>query len=165
MHLPVIEDYSYLRNIRVPDGIFVSSKAGTRIDRFSYYSETNENYDHADDKAPSSSCYSHPMPPYYNHGTSISRPLSSSSSSSSTVLSARTRPPQLSPPPGVSANNQTFSLPRISALTINNNHNDRRPSFPHRHTVQNLPGHAPPPNYAPLSPEDRRVLNSFRIAL
>ncbi|KAJ8522250.1 hypothetical protein ONZ45_g1152 [Pleurotus djamor] len=46
--LPVIENYEYLRGIRVPPGVYVSSKAGARLDHMPTYPEENEDYGASD---------------------------------------------------------------------------------------------------------------------
>ncbi|KAF4568599.1 hypothetical protein EYR36_010611 [Pleurotus pulmonarius] len=42
--LPVIENYEYLRNVRVPPGIYVSSKAGARLDQMPAFPEEIDDY-------------------------------------------------------------------------------------------------------------------------
>lgn len=144
--LPVIENYDYLRNIHVPIGVFASSKAGARMDRFSYYPEIPYG---ADNDASYYEGHSNARSPRFSEN----RPLSSSSSSSSATTSTQNHRQSVSPPP---------RLPPLSNL----DYPDRRPPMPHRRTAPPIQSSRPPSTaYTPLSAEDRRVLNSFRVVL
>ncbi|KAH7882567.1 Gti1/Pac2 family-domain-containing protein [Phlebopus sp. FC_14] len=163
MRLPVIENYENLRGLRVPDGIFVSSKAnGVRNDRF-LYTDSRETYHSIDFSAqPGPSHY--PQQMRMSHEAPI-RPMSSASSSSSNPLSPAQRHPHPLPvqPQVQGSSHQGVSLPSISTLTSAFPHPDLPPSSNPSPSVRlNQPS---PSNYSPLSAEDRRVLNSFRVVL
>ncbi|KAG2344823.1 hypothetical protein BDR05DRAFT_881520 [Suillus weaverae] len=144
VRLPVIESYDYLRNLRVPGGIFVSSKAnGSRTDRFSYTTDG--------------------MEPHNSAGIPR-RPMSAAASSSSIPLSPtqhHPRPLQSSGAAMGPGRGET-SLPSISILTGLRNTSEFRP--PHSSQSVQL-GHPSPTTYIPLSAEDRRVLDSFKVVL
>ncbi|KIJ64210.1 hypothetical protein HYDPIDRAFT_28651 [Hydnomerulius pinastri MD-312] len=163
MRLPVVENYDYLHGLRVPEGIFVSSKAnGLRNDRYTY-TDSRESYSLTDFPA-------QPGPSHYSHQMTMSheapaRPMSSASSSSSGPLSPMQRHPHPLPAQSTTQrfSRQDLSLPSISTLTSPHNHPDLPPNSPASHTVRL--NHPSPTNYSPLSAEDRRVLNSFRVVL
>jgi len=138
MRLPVIENYEYLRNIRVPPGVYLSNKVlCTRPDRFSYYSDDSE-MNHEDKVSPPSlSAYPSPAP----------------SAKSSPVLGL----PRLFMP--VASQNRII-LPPISTMDSKGRTiiSTQQPSPPYT-----LP--SSPMNYTPLSPEDKRALDSFRVVL
>ncbi|RXW16862.1 hypothetical protein EST38_g8989 [Candolleomyces aberdarensis] len=137
IRLPVIENYDYLRNIRVPPGVYLSNKVlCTRTDRFSYYSDDCEiNQD--DTSPPGLSSY----PP-------------SPSAKASPALSL----PRLFMPV---SNQNRITLPPIS--TLDSKGRALAPSPPPPMSPYTLP--STPLNYTPLSPEDRRALDSFRVCL
>ncbi|KAF9241298.1 Gti1/Pac2 family-domain-containing protein [Melanogaster broomeanus] len=94
MRLPVIENYDYLRNLRVPAGIFVSSKAnGLRNDRYSY-TDSGASYYPTD---------------------ALTRPMSSASSATSSPLSPIQRHPMDSDTQRPQS--RDVSLPNISSVT------------------------------------------------
>jgi hypothetical protein len=146
--LPVIENYDYLRNIHVPHGVFLNSKIlSTRTDRFAQYSDENEIYD--DPAEPNSvSPDDCPIP---------------SGSPMSSMPSSPSYPPRhhRSLPSSFSREgSQRISLPPISTLGPT----ARRPSFNHPHRG-GPSADSGSPVYLPLSTEDRRVLDSFRVIL
>ncbi|KAF9462804.1 Gti1/Pac2 family-domain-containing protein [Collybia nuda] len=133
--LPVIENYDYLRNIRVPHGVFLNSKIlNTRADRFSQYSDENDVYDDSTESARLSP---------YEYPTALGSPTHH-----------RSLPSSFSREGG-----QKISLPPISSLE----NSTRRPPLPHARSSG--PSTSGPTTYAPLSTEDRRVLDSFRVVL
>ncbi|KIJ13014.1 hypothetical protein PAXINDRAFT_38769, partial [Paxillus involutus ATCC 200175] len=137
MRLPVVENYDYLRSLRVPEGVFVSSKAnGIRNDRYSY-ADSRESYNGPMSSASSSA--SNPLSPMQRHPVSLS------------AQSATQRP------------YRDVSLPSISSLTSSHSHPNPPPSLHGSQPVRL--NHPAPTNYSPLSSEDRRVLNSFRVVL
>ncbi|KAF6756187.1 Gti1/Pac2 family-domain-containing protein [Ephemerocybe angulata] len=137
IHLPTIERYDYLRNVRVPPGVYLSNKVlCTRTDRFSYYSDESEM--HHDDGAASPPCLS----PY---------PSPSPCAKSSPVISL----PRLFMPV---SNPNRITLPPISTLDSKGRVSSPQPLSPY--PLQSSPG-----NYTPLSPEDKRALDSFRVLL
>lgn len=158
VRLPVIESYDYLRNLRVPGGIFVSSKAnGSRTDRFSYTTDGMEPYNSAG--------HGRGYPSQYSMVQGIPRgPMSPASSSSSIPLSPTQHHPR--PLPSSSAamepGRAETSLPSISILTgLRDTPESRQP---HSSPSVQL-GRPSPTTYSPLSAEDRRVLNSFKVVL
>lgn len=158
VRLPVIESYDYLRNLRVPCGIFVSSKAnGSRTDRFSYTTDGMEPYD--------STGHVRGYPSQHSMLQAIpQRPMSSASSSSSMLLSPTQHHPRSPPSSGaaIGPRRAETSLPSISILT-----NLRGPpEFRQPHSPQSVRlGNPSPTTYSPLSAEDRRVLSSFKVVL
>lgn len=156
--LPVIESYDYLRNLKVPGGVFVSSKAnGSRTDRFSYTSDGMEPYNSAG--------HLHGHTSQHSMLQGIPRsPMSSSSSSSSMPLSPTKHHSRPLPSPGaaIGPGRAETSLPSISILTGLRN----PPEFRQHHPSQSAQlGHPSTTTYTPLSAEDRRVLNRFKVVL
>lgn len=162
LRLPVIENYDYLRNLRVPEGIFVSSKAnGARNDR---YSTTSSREDHTLAEFPVQPNLAH----HLQHPTShevVSRPISSLSPSPSNPLSPTHRHPYspLAQSTTPRSHPHDISLPGIAAITSPHAHLDP-PSASHASypVCLNQPS---PSKYSPLSAEDKRVLSSFRVVL
>ncbi|OJA11068.1 hypothetical protein AZE42_06927 [Rhizopogon vesiculosus] len=157
VRLPVVESYEYLRNIRVPGGIFVSSKAsGSRIDRFCYTTDGMEPYESTD--------HMHGGPSQHSHLREIpGRPLSPASSSSIPLSPTQRIPrPLLASTTGMRSVHTAMPLPSISTLTGLHD----APEFQQSHSSQSVQlGHPSPTSYSPLSAEDRRVLNSFKVVL
>ncbi|KII83771.1 hypothetical protein PLICRDRAFT_58224 [Plicaturopsis crispa FD-325 SS-3] len=150
-HLPVVDNYEYLRNIRVPVGVFVSSKANSpkllpcNRDRGAYYNEAPP-YD--EDQLPLR------LPPLHNitSGT-IS---SSSSSSSSPHMSHDSHASYFSPHQPAHSSSSHRSVAASGPPT---------PSH-HPYSDNSITLNQPTAsNYTPLSPEDRRVLSKFRVVL
>lgn len=132
--LPVIENYEYLRNIRVSPGIYLSSKVlCTRSDRFSYYSDDAE-------QGP----YDHSSPPPYAPSSPPTSPSSHHGPSSPVTL------PRLFMP---SSTQNRITLPPITTLDGKGR------------VIAPWGSNSSPLNYTPLSPEDKRALESFRIVL
>lgn len=145
--LPVIENYDYLRSLRIPDGIFISNKGPyRRIDPFPCDPDEDE-------LSVYSASSSRPAMP--------GRTTSTSSSSSSTAMPSPQYP---SPPP---TRNQPYSphasLPRLSTVVpMYDGHKTPLDASPQSAS----PGaHGHGLAYTPLSAEDRRVLNAFRVVL
>ncbi|KAH0834205.1 Gti1/Pac2 family-domain-containing protein [Lanmaoa asiatica] len=164
LRLPVIEKYDYLRNLRVPEGIFVSSKAnGVRSDRYST-TDSTDGYTLAEFPAqPDLTHYSqHPM----SHEVPY-RHMSSVSPTPSSPLSPMHRHPYS--PLAQSTTPRPYphdtSLPSIATLTSPHGHPppDHPPTSHTPHPVRL--NHPSPSNYSPLSAEDKRVLGSFRVVL
>lgn len=140
IHLPTIERYEYLRNIRVPPGVYLSSKVlCARTDRFSYYSDESELHheDHHCSSPPGRSPYASPSPP-------------------AKATSAVSLPRLFMPV----SNQNRITLPPIS--TLDSKGRTMAPSPPPLSPYL-LP--SSPLNYTPLSPEDKRALDSFRVSL
>ncbi|KAK7455815.1 hypothetical protein VKT23_010849 [Stygiomarasmius scandens] len=139
--LPVIEDYDYLRRIRVPPGIFQNSKSpGARLDADGHLDDADGDqditlYDHRYSEIPRSPSRSSPYYP-------------------------SSYPPPLSPPLA-GDRSQRVALPPLSALGCY----PERPRLVHAHSTPRENKKVHPDMYAPLSTEDRRALGSFRIGL
>ncbi|KAG6377919.1 Gti1/Pac2 family-domain-containing protein [Boletus reticuloceps] len=159
LRLPVIESYDYFRNLCVPEGILASSKAnGARTDRFSVI-DSREGYAIAD----------FPAQPYLAHYPQHAKSHEVPSSPMSSVPSSPLSPTLCHPysPPAQAATSLPYphdtTLPSIASLTSPRAHPDVPPNSRGSQLVRlSQPS---PSNYSPLSAEDRRVLNSFRVVL
>ncbi|KAI0944250.1 hypothetical protein AcW1_002005 [Taiwanofungus camphoratus] len=157
--LPVVDNYEYLRNLRVPEGIFVSPRGNTtRVGRSLSFTDGHEPSYHDDHSQWDSPPWSLPSPSSSHEESAIDRPLSSSSSSSSSTAlttssqSTVSRHPSNGPSPS--------SLPRLSnVLPVHH----LSPPLSHKHVPPVLGSSNT--TYTPLTSEDRRALNSFRIVL
>ncbi|EMD32701.1 hypothetical protein CERSUDRAFT_68437 [Gelatoporia subvermispora B] len=155
--LPVVENYEYLRNLRIPEGIYASTKGNlTRISTVMNAGEGHEdsqlNTNHSDwGPAP----WSLPSPSGTDSRTS-DRPLSSCSSSSTSTILHSSRPYAVSRRPSTPSTPST--LPRLATLIPANT----IPAHTQTSVSSSGPSHT---SYSPLTPEDRRALNSFRVIL
>jgi len=149
MRLPVIESYDYLGRLKVPQGVYVSSKAnGLRSEQMLYA-------DWIDIRtiAPSPALDS----------TDHSQQKCSVTEFPFSVTSWHLQP-QLPPPrQSSSSDHRAVSLPGIASLTNPPSHPILRMDSRRSDHVQL--SHPSPTNYSPLSAEDRRALNSFRVVL
>ncbi|KAI0692138.1 Gti1/Pac2 family-domain-containing protein [Cerioporus squamosus] len=154
--LPVVENYEYLRNIRVPEGIFTSAKGN--IARFGRVLEDSDGQEpplggrdyHDWTPAPwaLTSSVSRGAP-------TVDRPMSSSSSSSSSATLRTSSQYSVGQHRSSSA---MGTLPRLATVVpVGPLTPPSSPMYP------TSPGGAG--NYKPLTAEDRRALNSFRLAL
>ncbi|PFH48793.1 hypothetical protein AMATHDRAFT_195975 [Amanita thiersii Skay4041] len=144
--LPVIESYDYLRNIRVPPGVFVNSKvSNTRVDRFSYYSDDGELEE---------SSQGSPLPSIAEYPGSPRSPLSPVASPSASVAIPHGR--HLPLPQTQSAISPTFAGSRD---------HQSRPSLALPQLKPPAPHYSSSSSYAPLTSEDRRALEKLRITL
>jgi hypothetical protein len=146
--LPVIEDYDYLRSIHVPHGVFLSSKiVSGRTDRFSHISEESDTHE---DPTQLDSMPTH----QYSESPAAGSSNLPALAAPSYLASLPPRELEYYLPVSLSnGENQKISLPPITSL----GHPARRP-----------PSHGSTPSgahYAPLSSEDRRVLDRFRVVL
>lgn len=171
--LPVIESYDYLRGIRVPDGIFLSGKGVVkRGDRYTPINDAQDN-DSPIQPVASSRAYEQqqPLQPSGYTGGLERRPWSASSNPSpvtpyypSPNVSHSPTAPFHYPHPQRTTSHDSASLPRLSTITPL-----QSPSStvqPGTFTGNLQPSHRPgPSNYIPLSTEDRRALNTFRVVL
>ncbi|KAI8992701.1 Gti1/Pac2 family-domain-containing protein [Trametes punicea] len=155
--LPVVENYEYLRNIRVPEGIFTSAKGnvarfGRALEDSAGQGPVHAGRDYEDwSPAP----WAMTTSPNAHTTSSADRPLSSSSSSSS---STAMKAPHYAG--GTHRLNTSAGvLPRL-ATVVPVAHLTPPPS-PMYPTTSG----AAPSSYKPLTSEDRRALNSFRLAL
>ncbi|KAJ3573276.1 hypothetical protein NP233_g2521 [Leucocoprinus birnbaumii] len=143
--LPNIEHYDYLRNIRVPNGVFISNKnLCGKPDRPSYGSDDSEFYD----DGPPALVYAH-------------RP--NMQSGYSPILPSPTPAPQYPLSPQLQYPGSRLSLPPINGMG-SPTHEMRKPVLPDpRGSVPQQSGSSSV--YAPLSSEDRRALDKFRVVL
>ncbi|KZT05114.1 uncharacterized protein LAESUDRAFT_242417 [Laetiporus sulphureus 93-53] len=148
--LPVIEDYDFLRDLCIPDGIFSSPRGNpTRVNR-AHSGIDNEDYIRSDGQWAK-------VPWSLSSPASVTSPIdrpesSSSSSSSSTVLTSSSEST-------VSHHDTGSALPRLSNVLS-----------PHHLSIplsRGLPSPSGPPSptYNALTSEDRRALSSFRVIL
>lgn len=156
--LPVVENYEYLRNIRVPAGIFTSAKGN--ITRFGRTLDDSDGHEpsHAgrDYQEWAPAPWALPSSPVIRGLPTGDRPMSSSSSSSSSAplhtsgqyLVGHHRP-----------SSAAGTLPRLATvIPVGPLTPPTSPRYP------TSPGGIPS-SYKPLTSEDRRALNSFRLAL
>ncbi|KAJ7914241.1 hypothetical protein B0H13DRAFT_2232144 [Mycena leptocephala] len=139
--LPVVENYDYLRCIRVPDGVFTSNRSAySNHDRFpSHSDEFDSPRGSLSPVSPSFERMSPGLAPHF-HGRMAEYPI---------VL-----PPPISLSQGESPR---VSLPPLSSL----GYHPPRPPLPHRHSTPSSATQV----RARLSPEDRRILDSFRVVI
>ncbi|KAJ7162918.1 Gti1/Pac2 family-domain-containing protein [Mycena filopes] len=141
--LPVIEHYDYLRDIRVPDGIFSSN-------RTSYSNSERDDFDSTrGSHSPVSPSFELRAPgrmsPFYGRPPSAEFPV---------VL-----PPPISLP---RETNRRVSLPPLSSLGYGSYQGPRPPLPP---PSQHSASYSGPQIRARRSPEDRRILDSFRVVI
>lgn len=155
--LPVVENYEYLRNIHVPDGIYSSAKGNIgRVTR-ALSEDDNDTERYSNSSTPGWISPSWP-PSITTAGLNgpYQRPLSSSSSSSGSPVSTHhfTTAPFSPEAPTL---HRDGSLPRLASIA----------PVQLSHPLSSLqpPGSRHNTSYAPLTSEDRRALNSFRVVL
>ncbi|KAJ7101529.1 Gti1/Pac2 family-domain-containing protein [Mycena belliarum] len=136
--LPVVENFDYLRCIRVPAGVFSSNRTAY----------TNHERSHSDELDSSRGSRS-PVTPAFELRPP-ERPFSHSREAEYPLM----LPPPVSgsrgPPPRV-------SLPPLASL----GYPSPRPHLPHRHSTPT----SPMQSRSRVSPEDRRILDSFRVVI
>ncbi|KAL4078089.1 Gti1/Pac2 family-domain-containing protein [Scleroderma citrinum] len=146
--LPVIESYDYLDRLRIPQGIFVSSKAnGLRNDQM-LSSDWGDIY-----------AITPPGSDLTDYSQQPSAVTESHFSTSSWHVQPQLPPPRENP----SSGHRTVSLPGISSLTSLHPSPSLRVDSRASDYVQL--SHPSPTNYSPLTAEDRRALDSFRVVL
>ncbi|KAI1784207.1 Gti1/Pac2 family-domain-containing protein [Ganoderma leucocontextum] len=154
--LPVVENYEYLRNIRVPEGIFTSAKGN--IARFGRVLEDADGHESSHAGTDYPEWPPSPWSPASRGVPTADRPMSSSSSSSSS--GAQRTPSHYSVGqhrPGTTSTSGT--LPRLSTVVpVGLLTPPASPMYPTSPS-------GVPSNYKPLTAEDRRALNSFRLGL
>ncbi|TFY64261.1 hypothetical protein EVJ58_g2744 [Rhodofomes roseus] len=146
-HLPVVEDYDFLRKIRIPDGVFSSPRGNpAKIARaLTVPDERSRN----DGNWSKGSSWSHAATSGSGALSPIERPESSSSSSSSST--------NLSTSSDTTVFHEGNMLPRLSnVIPIH----PLSPAISHTHSQSSQSS-----SYAALTTEDRRALSSFRIVL
>ncbi|GJJ14076.1 hypothetical protein Clacol_008333 [Clathrus columnatus] len=160
--LPVVEDYDYLRRIRVPKGIYVSSK-GLQMSSDPYIDDDEEDYrSSSSPQSPTlykSSGHVSP-PPIYHHHNHHQSPSHYPMHEHSNYPSA----PMSSPTYGLHGNAATdyavsgYVYPTTNNATITSSSKYNSSS---RSSTTEPTGKG----YIPLTSEDRRALGAFRVAL
>ncbi|PBK87675.1 hypothetical protein ARMGADRAFT_450992 [Armillaria gallica] len=148
--LPVIENYENLRRIQVPKGVIMTTKTvPLRTDRFSYYSDDTEANDQVGPSRHSD--YGTQSPASPSTPSTMSSPLMTPGSLQLSMPNFHAHDP-----------NQRVILPPLSAMGYpsRSHTHERSPSSSSRGGVATVPT-----LYTPLSSEDRRVLDKFRIGL
>ncbi|KAJ7626584.1 Gti1/Pac2 family-domain-containing protein [Mycena polygramma] len=138
MHLPVVDNYDYLRSIRVPDGIFTSNRTAC---------SNNERFSSNSDEFDSARGSLSPVSPSFERMSPGLGPR---------VHEQTAEYPLVLPPPLRSQreSNPRISLPPLSSL----GYPARRPPLPQRHSSAES-------TRTRLTPEDRRILDSFRVVI
>jgi Gti1/Pac2 family transcription factor len=140
--LPTVDHYEYLRRLRVPEGIFLPGKASTRkLDQPS---------------TPSAEGSSHPMSPTKNNA---SEPYSHDRDQFSWSPRSSTSSPSLPPRTASTDNERLHALPPLSHLTPSTSPTTSAP-WSTRASTSKTHG-----DYLPRSSEDRKAIESFRLAL
>ncbi|KAI0338660.1 hypothetical protein BDW22DRAFT_1432454 [Trametopsis cervina] len=154
--LPVVDNYEYLRTIRIPDGIFFSKSNPTRQTRIYNLGEEREVEGEQESDIPGWRSPSWPSTiQSENFAQGSGTPLISSSYSSTAPRSPSVT---LHIPQGGTANAESrYSLPRLSTVAPTHH------VSPQPHSTRPLVSAGSP--YSPLTPEDRKALNSFRVVL
>ncbi|CCM04152.1 uncharacterized protein FIBRA_06314 [Fibroporia radiculosa] len=172
--LPVVEDYDFLRNLRLPDGVFASPRAttSTRIARPLGPDASNSSSSAHWGRDPWGLPSSPSSPSASQVSSPIDRPESSSSSSSSTSLSNSSTSSSLSSSTTASTTSSASSspphgssfktLPRLSNIVPIH---PLSPPLSHRVSAGGSGSSSSGGGYAALTSEDRRALNSFRVVL
>lgn len=149
-----MDNYEYLRSIRIPDGIFFSKANPARQTRVLNIGEERDTDVEQDNVSPGWRAPS--WPPQSEASGHSSSPSSLSSTPSSTApYPPRSPPVTLQHVP--QSTDARYSLPRLS--TVAPPHHITPQSYPTRPVGSS--GSA----YSPLTPEDRKALNSFRVVL
>lgn len=155
--LPVVDNYEYLRSIRIPDGVYSSAKGNltkssrilSGVDGQASEYERSPTLTHPGWVSPT-----WPVPSSSRGQNEVERPLSSSSSSSSSPTTPSYHSATIYQTNGTTTRKDT-SLPRLSTIAP-------------IHQLSPSPHHggiSPTSPYSPLTTEDRRALSSFRIVL
>ena len=153
--LPVVDNYEYLRSVRIPDGVYSSAKGNlTKASRiFTGMDGPSSDYDSSP-----AAMHSGWVTPTWSTTSRVpgepERPQSSSSSSSSSPANAGYPSAAVYQHNG-SASRRDTPLPRLSTIAP-------------IHQLPSPPSHAnasPTTPYSPLTAEDRRALSSFRVVL
>ncbi|KAJ7051765.1 Gti1/Pac2 family-domain-containing protein [Mycena amicta] len=158
--LPVVDHYDYFRNLRVPNGIFLSSRvlcdSGRRLPSSLYFNDIDFNSNSArasHSPAPASPSFELvPAVPYRgfsSQGPSNTDFESRYNTSSSTAYTYAITPPGPEIHPRLGSDLRV-TLPPLSSL-----YPISTPILIQRHSS----------SHTQLSPEDRRILNSLRVAL
>ena len=169
MRLPVVEDYDYLRRIRIPNGVYVSTKgmhnysdqdAGDdEEDTYGQGSKSRHSSAYRQDSSNTAPSYSYPVTSTLAHahaayGQSSHLPSSHLRPSSSSHASAAYPPAESH---SYSYTTPYGHVPQTARLPNLNHTAQPSPS-------SYLPDSSKPP-YIPLTSEDKRALGAFRVAL
>ncbi|KAJ7846891.1 Gti1/Pac2 family-domain-containing protein [Mycena olivaceomarginata] len=137
--LPVVDNYDYLRSIRVPDGVFTSNRTTcSNHDRFP---------SHSDEFDSTRGSHSPVSPTFELRSPGLAPRFHSQAPEFPLLL-----PPPL---PTRREVNERVSLPPLASLGCHT----PRPPLPHRHSTSTTQVRTR------LSPEDRRILDSFRVVI
>lgn len=154
--LPVVEDYDYLRRIRVPKGIYISSKGLQMQSDSSYDNDEDEPYSPISGSSRSPSVY-HPPTPYATSSVSTSTPYPGMSRGHQSYGSgSNSRGSSHVSSPYVAAEGPDYMTPYTTSRHANSNH---APEY----SAPRSPSDSRP--YIPLTSEDKRALGAFRVAL
>lgn len=140
--LPVVDNYDYLKRIRVPEGVFSNNRT---------VCANEERLPSPSDQDDSSARGSHsPVSPSFE--------LKSPWPSPNYYRAVEPDPAVVLPPPVLHSREgrPRVSLPTLSSL----GYIPPRPALLHRHSAASSSG----PTYK-LSPEDRRILDKFRVVI
>lgn len=149
-----MDNYEYLRNIRIPEAIYSSARGNLSKGQRPLRGMDGSDGCLSDmDQSPASPSWPS-SGPYGSYHDDDHRPLSSSSSSSTTTMPHSPVAYRYSSNPR--SQDGAPALPRLSSIAPVN----RFP--PHRNLSPPAPSSGP---YSPLTSEDRRALNSFRVVL
>ena len=155
--MPVVDNYEYLRNIRIPDGVFFAKGNQARLNRVLNIGEDRDPEPLRSSHQPGWISPSWPSSSSDNYTDPVDRsPVLSSSSSSSTATYSPQHIPS-SHRPVTNPLDVKLSLPRLS--TVAPVHILAPQSLQSRQLA------APGSPYSPLTSEDRKALNSFRVVL
>ncbi|KAJ7051730.1 Gti1/Pac2 family-domain-containing protein [Mycena amicta] len=156
--LPVVDHYDYLRNLRVPDGIFMSSRMPVPCDngRERERLPSSAYSDETDSNSNSTRASHSPAPASPSFELVAPRRSFSSPGPYHTSSSTANANPYALPPPEMhrgTSSASRVSLPPLSSL----GYPTPRPLLVQRHSSSQ--------HTRLLSPEDRRLLDSLRVAL
>lgn len=181
-----MENYDYLRNIRIPDGIFFSSKGMVRKSDRLLSGDEDDDYHSGGSSMHDGVSYgpSSPVMQHFATPEHLEHRHRSNSQHSSYPYDPRYPMPSNVHPHALHnaaasqrpSGHRTFShdsgtLPRLSTiapLPPSAQYPSPTSPIPHGHTPSSrfsssqLPS---PQSYLPLSPEDRRALNTFKVVL
>lgn len=160
--LPVVEDYDYLRRIRVPKGIYISSKGLQMQSDSSYDNEEEDAYSPVSGSSRSSSLF-HPAPPTPYPASSISTASSYPAMSRghhSYSMGSNSRGNSHASSPYVAVEGPDYMTPyALSPSSSRHTNSNHTPDY----SAPRSPSDSRP--YIPLTSEDKRALGAFRVAL
>jgi len=175
--LPVVENYDYLRTLRIPDGVFFSSKGIIRKNE-RYASNSEDEDDEFNSGSTDGGSYgpSSPVQAYSTSAEHSQRQRYGGQHTDAHYASGGHNVPHSSsfvprPAPSRALSHDSAALPRLSTIAPlpSPHHLPYSPSSQNQSGSGHLRIHPPSSsstqNYLPLSPEDRRALNTFKVVL